>query len=211
MALDYLAMTEEQLALINEYCKDDMRKLKRICFFVWGKRGLPKSDYDDLYSDAMKVLSESALTFNPNGNAKFDSYLLNNMRRSYKDWFRDNYLRAKRNNLEFDKKGRIKKDENGNPIIKKNISLDAPSPDDLELIEKLPSPDLVEIDALKDEVSEKTKRYLNNLSSDQRKVANLIMDGYSKDEIIIILHMELNEFNDCMQGLRSYRNISLLF
>ena len=57
MVVDYSVMTTEQIDLINEYCKDDMKKLKQICYFVWGKRGLPTCYHDDLYDDAMNVLS----------------------------------------------------------------------------------------------------------------------------------------------------------
>ena len=117
MAVDYLSMTEEQITIINEYCEDDMRKLKQICYFVWGNKGLPTCYHDDLYDDAMNVLSESVITFNPDCGAQFKTYLISNIHKSYKDWFRDTHLRAKRNNLELDKNGKIKKDEKGNPII----------------------------------------------------------------------------------------------
>ena len=75
MAVDYSKMTEEQIDLINDFCKDDMKKLKQICFFIWGKRGIPHLYHDDLYDDAMNVLSESVLTFNPERNANFITYL----------------------------------------------------------------------------------------------------------------------------------------
>ena len=71
MVVDYSVMTTKQIDLINEYCKDDMKKLKQICYFVWGKRGLPTCYHDDLYDDAMNVLSESVITVNPDGGASF--------------------------------------------------------------------------------------------------------------------------------------------
>ena len=71
MALNYSEMTEEQISIINEYCENDMKKLKQICYAVWGKKGLPTCYHDDLYDDAMNVLSESVTTFNQNGKAIF--------------------------------------------------------------------------------------------------------------------------------------------
>ena len=139
MAVDYSSMTEEQIAIINEYCENDMKKLKQICYTVWGKKGLPTCYNDDLYDDAMNVLSESVMTFNQNGKASFKTYLTNNIRMSYGQWYRDNFLRAKRNNLELDEKGNIKKDENENPIIIPNISFDAPAEDGIDLCEKISS------------------------------------------------------------------------
>ena len=117
--INYSELTEEQLQIINDYCKNDMKKLKKVCYMVWGKKGLPYMYHDDLYDDAMNVLLESVISFKSDKKTKFQTYLLGNVKRSYHDWFRDNRLRAKRSNLELDENGRIKKDENGNPIIKR--------------------------------------------------------------------------------------------
>lgn len=213
--INYSELTNEQLGLVNEYCKNDMKKLKEICFFVWGQKHIPNFLHDDLYDDAMKVLLESVVSFNPCKNVKFRTYLTKNIRLSYSDWHRDNYLRAKRNNLLLDKKGRIVKDENGMPIIISNISFDAPTDDGVDLCEKLPSDFDVEDEIFEDNkdyfISEKTSEYLNNLTKQQRQVAYLIMDGYSSNEIIDALHMKPCDFNDCMQSMKAYRNISILF
>lgn len=213
--INYSELTNEQLVLVNEYCKNDMKKLKEICFFVWGQKHIPNFLHDDLYDDAMKVLLESVVSFNPCKKVKFRTYLTKNIRLSYSDWHRDNYLRAKRNNLLLDKKGRIVKDENGMPIIISNISFDAPTDDGVDLCEKLPSYFDVEDEIFEDNkdyfISEKTSEYLNNLTKQQRQVAYLIMDGYSSNEIIDALHMKLCDFNDCMQSMKAYRNISILF
>ena len=61
------------------------------------------------------------------------------------------------------------------------------------------------------EIVDNTREYLNNLTKYQRDVAYLIMDGYSCEEIKEILHMEQSEFTNCMNGLKAYRNISILF
>ena len=179
MAVDYSSMTEEQIAIINEYCENDMKKLKQICYTVWGNKGLPTCYYDDLYDDAMNVLSESVMTFNQNGKASFKTYLTNNIRMSYGQWYRDNFLRAKRNNLELDEKGNIRKDENENPIIIPNISFDAPVDDGIDLREKIASSSNIEDDLeIKDGFSENTIEYLSALSPIQKEIANLIMIGY---------------------------------
>ena len=215
MVIDYSEMTEEQIAIINEYCKDDMKMLKQICYFVWGKKGLPTCYHDDLYDDAMNVLSESVITFNPDGGASFKTYLTNNIHMSYGQWYRDTHLRSKRSNLLLDENGKIKKDENGNPIIIHNVSLDAPTPDCLDMIERISLNYNLEDEVIgnnkPESVSDKTREYLNNLTKDQREVAYIIMDVYSFEEIKEILHMEQNEFTNCMNGLKAYRNISILF
>lgn len=56
----YSSFTNEQLKIINEYCSDNMRKLKKVCY----KRirdicGDSNMDEDDLFSIAMDVLIKS--------------------------------------------------------------------------------------------------------------------------------------------------------
>ena len=215
MAVDYSSMTEEQIAIINEYCENDMKKLKQICYTVWGNKRLPNCYHDDLYDDAMNVLSESVITFNPDGKASFKTYLTNNIRMSYGQWYRDTHLRSKRSNLLLDENGKIKRDKKNNPIIIHNVSLDAPTRDCLDMLERISLNYNLEDEIIcnnkSEYVSDKTREYLNNLPKDQREVAYLIMDGYSCEEIKEILHMEQSEFTNCMNGLKAYRNISILF
>lgn len=211
MEVNYSNMTEEQRALIEEYCKDDMKKLKQICYFVWGQKKLPNCYHDDLYSDAMNVLSESVITFNPNDNTKFKTYLTGNIKRSYKDWFRDTHFRAKRNNLELDENGKIKRDKNGNPIIVPNISFDAPAEDGLDLCEKVASDFEIEDNLeLSECFNENTISYLKALSSKQRRIAKLIMDGYSPVEIKEKMQLSDKQYDNHMKHMRSYEKSSIL-
>lgn len=211
MAVDYSSMTEEQIAIINEYCKNDMKKLKQICYTVWGKKGLPTCYHDDLYDDAMNVLSESVMTFNQNGKASFKTYITNNIRMSYGQWYRDNFLRAKRNNLELDEKGNIRKDENENPIIIPNISFDAPVDDGIDLREKIASSSNIEDDLeIKDGFSENTIEYLSALSPIQKEIANLIMIGYEFSDIKEKLQLSDKQFDSHLKHMRSDKYSSIL-
>lgn len=202
MAIDYSKMTEIQISLINEYCKDDMRELKKVCYFVWGKKGLPNCYHDDLYSDAMNVLSESVMTFDLNGGTKFHTYLTNNIRKSYKDWYRDTHLRAKRSNLELDKNGKIKRDEKGNPIVIPNVSFDAPAEDGIDLKEKIP----IRENNNDDELSPQMEKYLDKLSKLQRKIIMFLSDGYNQEEIQKILHIDKALYKDSMNAIMDEKN-----
>ena len=211
MAVDYSSMTEEQIVIINEYCENDMKKLKQICYTVWGNKGLPNCYHDDLYDDAMNVLSESVITFNPDGKASFKTYLTNNIRMSYGQWYRDNFLRAKRNNLELDEKGKIKKDENENPIIIPNISFDAPAEDGIDLCEKISSDFNIddELD-IEECCCDNTLAYLNALSPTQKEIANLIMLGYRVPDIKLNLNLTDKQFDNHMKHMRSFELASIL-
>lgn len=211
MAVDYSIMTDEQIAIINDYCENDMRKLKHICHQIWGNKGLPNCYHDDLYDDAMEVLCESVLSFNPEKNTSFITFLTGNIRRSYADWFRDNFLRAKRSNLELDENGKIKKDENENPIIITNISFDAPVEDGIDIKERIASDSNAEENLkIQDTYDENTITYLNALSPTQKEIANLIMVGYEFSDIKQILNLTDKQFESHMKHMRCDKNSRLL-
>lgn len=215
MAVNYQDMTESQKAIIYDYCKNDMKKLKVICNFVWGKKGLPSCYHDDLYDDAINVLSESVITFNPNGKSKFKTYLTNNIRKSYSQWYRDNHLRAKRNNLELDENGKIKKDEHGNPIIIHNVSLDVPINDEEEITlqDVIKGRNTVESEIFGEKeigYSKKMERYLCRLSNPQKEVLRLISIGFTVNEILDELNITKKQYDDCYNAIHSYRNMQIL-
>lgn len=215
--INYLDLTEEQRRVVNEYCENDMKKLKNVCYMVWGKKGLPYMYYDDLYDDAMNVLLESIISFKSDKDTKFNTYLLGNIKRSYNDWFRDNNLRAKRSNLELDENGKIKKDENGNPIIIRNISIDTPTEDGVDLREKLSSDFKVEngikdfsyisLEDILEECSREMGEYLNIiLSKLQRKILELIINDFSKEKIMEILNIDSALYSDSIAAITSNKN-----
>lgn len=215
MAVNYQDMTDGQKAIIYDYCKNDMKKLKLICKFVWGKKGLPSCYHDDLYDDAINVLSESVITFNPNGKSQFKTYLTNNIRKSYSQWYRDNHLRAKRNNLELDENGKIKRDEKENPIIIHNVSFDAPVGDEVEstLQDIIKGKNTVESEIFGEKeigYSKKMSEYLSKLSNLQREVLNLISIGFTVNEILNELNITKRQYDDCYNAIHSYRNIQAL-
>lgn len=217
MNVDFSKFTKEQNNLLNEYAKDEMKKLKRLCYFIWGNKGIPNCYHDDLYSDGQKVLLESVVTFNPDGKANFHSYLTNNLKNSFKDWFRDTFMRAKRNNLELDENGKIKKDEKGNPIIISNVSFDEPADDGIGLSEKIASDFNVEddienfsyiyLDDLLDDCSKEMREYVNNiLSGLQKKILGLIINDYSKEKIMYKLQIDSATYSDSIAAITSNRN-----
>lgn len=211
MNIDYQNMTDQQMKTINEYLKNNMKKLKQVCYFVWGKNNIEQSYHDDLYDDAMEVLVESVIRFNPDGDAKFNTYLTNNIRKSYIEWYRDNFLRAKRNNLELDENGKIKRDEKGNPIIIHNISFDAPTDDGIDQHDKIASDfDVDDELEIKESCSENAITYLNALSPIQKDIANLIMIGYEFSDIKEKLQLSDKQFDSQLKYMRSDKYSSIL-
>lgn len=88
-------LSVEQLGWINEYCDNNMSKLKKISYNAFFRYGIPEHEHDELYDDAMNVLMESVVTFDSSQGANFNTYLTNNIKKSVIDWYRDNYQRGK--------------------------------------------------------------------------------------------------------------------
>ena len=182
--MNKIELSEEQLAIIEDYCCDDMKKLKKLCNPIIVRiGGISKKDYDDIYSLAQ--------------------FLLWNIlsRRIYATYIRDKNRQCRSN---------TKEDENGNKIFIPDVSLDAPTLDCVATMERISSSTTLEDEFFKPDISKKMKQYLHNLSSEQLEVAHLFMDGYKQEDIKDILHMSQSEFNNCMNGMRVYRNISII-
>ena len=216
MAIDYSQLTEEQLNVINDYLKNDMRKLKKICYQVWGKRGLPSCYHDDLYDDAMNVLVESVISYDEN-NSKFSTFLISNIKRSYKDWYRDTHLRAKRSNLLLDKNGKIVRDKEGKPIIIPNVSFDAPVKDEennTTLKDMIASNINIEKEILGENsevyMNEKIEKYLKSLSNIQRKIIEMKMQDIGVKYIKEELGITDSQYSSYMQDAIQYEHIRLL-
>ena len=58
--------------------------------------------------------------------------------------------------------------------------------------------------------TEKMLKYIDKLSNLQKEVVKLIIAGYTAEEIKRILHISERQYQDCLIGIRTYRNISVL-
>lgn len=198
----------EMIAVVNSYMENDMKKLKKICHKVWyGK--FDRSDYDELYDVAVDCLIETLITYN-NEKARLETFLVGNIMRKTSTWMRDNKYRLKRQNLLRDENGKLILDDEGKPQIIMNISLDVNTDEVKSIKENLPSRENIEREIFTEEYTDKVELYLQQLPRKQERVARLLSQQYTKDEILKILHITANEYNDCLSGLRSYKNVAIL-
>ena len=193
---------EEEKALFDKYCGNNMKEIRKICYPLIQKSNIPMSEHDDIYSDAQKVVMESVKSYDKNKKCSFNTYFIGNMKRSFKEWSRDGH-RWKRCNLVTDENVKLKRDENGNPIVIQNISFDADTEDGISLAEKIP---YVENNSDDEELSPQMKDYLNGLSKVQRKILFFLSDGYTKDEIISMLKIDNFLYNDSMMAIKNEKN-----
>ena len=195
---------KEKEDLIRQYCDNKMKQLRKICDPIIRLMNVPLSEYDDLYSDAMKVVEESLASYDENRNCSFKTFLVGNIKRSFYD-YRKKGNQWKRRNLETEN-GKLKKDENGHTIPIQNISLDVETEDGISLAEKIP---YIENNT-DEELSDNAQEYLKSLSPTQREIASLIMDGYQLKDIQKMLDISDKRWNKTVADMRSFSKKNII-
>ncbi len=200
--------TDEQMQVINDYCANSSAKLKKICMPIIFQKGVPQSEYDDLISDALKVLMESVLSYNKE-KGSFQTYLVGNIKRSFYDWTRDK-TRAKRCNLVRDENGKPIKDENGKTIKLSDISFDLEDEEGVNIAEKIPSKFDVEQECnISFDEEDKVGEFLKTLSNMEKNILVLKMQGNSVGQIINKLQITNREYSSVMRSLKMNEYLSI--
>lgn len=205
---DKVELTEEQVSIIDYYCKNNMSRLKRVCFpLINKKKDVSQKDVDDLLSEAMGALFTSVVTFKKDQNIKFSTYLQRSISYALYDWSRENRRQMRCN---------VIKDNQGKPVIIEDLSLDA------KINEEEKSYEFGEIvdsgfdvfkclchETINDWHSE-TKEFLKNLTPLQYKIAILISENYTEDEICEVLHITKKHYKNLFKRIVSDESISCL-
>ena len=182
--------------LLEKYCTNEMRLLKQLCYPKICKiGGISQMDHDDLYSIALDVLRDSIERYDEKQACKFSTLLSNNIQNKYDTYVRDRN-RAKRSNT--------KRDENGNLLFLPDISIDASVDDGVELSEKIASDYNMEDELLIEISNAYMDEYLNLLSVNERKIAELIMQGSSPSEIREKLSLSEKKYLSYMKDMKSF-------
>lgn len=200
----------EMMSIINEYMKDDKKKLKPICHKIWrGKISI--SEYEDLYDVAVDCLMEAVVQYDHSKSA-FTTFLTGNIMRKTSTWIRDNKYTLKSSNLERDKNGKIVRDEDDihkRPKRIENISLDAPMEDGGDLKDMIPGTFKNLYDELfyEDLSDIKIRNYLSKLSDMQRKILSYMIKGYGTKDIQELLHISKKDYCNHIAAIQAYENV----
>ena len=181
-------------AILEDYCGNEMKKLKAICYPMLIKiGGISQMDYDDFYDIAMGVLQDSISKYEETRNCQFKTFLTRNIDRKFKTEIRDR-----------NRKKRIpaKKIESLSLLV---------GEDGLELIEKIPSDFDVHEEAFgNDFKGTRFEKYLKQLSSNQRKIVLFLYRKYKPTEIKKALHMSDKEYQSNLAAIQAYENVRIL-
>lgn len=177
---------------LEEYCDNEMKKLKQICYPILIQiGGISEKDYDDFYSIALDALADSAIRYDETKNCQFSTFLIGNIKRKFNTEIRD-------------------RNRNKRIPAKKMQSFDCSiSDDDVPLSEIIPSDfDIFEEVCINNGWREsKIEKYLNKLSIIQRKIVTLLSDGYKAKEIRELLHMGEKEYSQNLAAIQAYENV----
>ena len=193
-------MDNKILEVLQPYCENDMRLLKRISksIFLRFNESLTEADYDDFYSIANMTLWQACQTYDSNMGISFEIFLRTCLKKKFATEIRDRH-REKRVINQF------------------TSSLDATNDNEEEcsLLDFIPSDFDTFEEVLerqdKEQYTDKAQEYISKLSNQQVNILNLLMDGYKPIEIREILGISTKEYTDNLQIMRAYENVKILF
>lgn len=193
-------MTSADLSVLQPYCDNDMRLLKKISrsIFMRFNEPLAKSDHDDFFSIANMTLWQAYNAYDPDTGISFDGFLRSCLQKKFK--------------TELTHRHRQKRILN-----QLAVSLDTADDgeDECSLLKFVSSDfDTFEEVVKRNEsqaVSDRVQQYISRLSDRQVNILNLLIDGYRANEIQEILMISAREYAENMQIIRSYENVKILF
>ncbi len=193
-------MTSADLSVLQPYCDNDMRLLKKISrsIFMRFNEPLAKSDHDDFFSIANMTLWQAYNAYDPDTGISFDGFLRSCLQKKFK--------------TELTHRHRQKRVLNQLAV---SLDMVGDGEDECSLLEFVPSDfDTFEEVVKRNEsqaVSDKVQSYISRLSDRQVNILNLLIDGYRANEIQEILMISAREYAENMQIIRSYENVKILF
>lgn len=193
-------MKNKNLSVLQPYCENDMKKLKRMSrtIFMRFNEPLTNVDYDDFYSIANITLWQAYNSYDPDKGVSFEGFLYSCLEKKFKS--------------ELTNRHRHKR------VINQFVtSLDSVNTDENEcsLLDCLPS-DFDTFDEVlkrqeKEQFSDKVQQYISKLSKRQVNILNMLMDGCKPKEIRQKLMMTEKGYINELQVMRSYENVKILF
>lgn len=190
----------------------ELRKMVDRILFSQRFRGLHHqvggiNDFQDFYSLANEVFMEIINTYDKDKD--FGAYLYTSLSKAFIDEIK---LRRRQKRMNYQK---IIKDGITSYVHIPDFSLEEPLPHSEGCYIEDLVPDNINIEEeiieKRREYSPKIEKYLQSLSIRQKKVAILIMRGCTTREIRQRLKITEREYLDCLNGLRAYSNIKILF
>lgn len=225
-----MALTLEEC---EKYCKiylsNDMKKLKFIIQQIINNQNTKKEKFDsrekyELSDLGYEVFVLSLGMYDPESNCSFDTFLSGNITRKFYTYGRDRTRRSRCNwEPKWDYENNCyKKNEKGEiekkPVFDISMFSKVKNGDDgMELWETFEGggdfvDNLIEhhTENNVEEYSREMQRYLRTLSDVQIEVLRMTSNGFLKEEIIEILDIPVELYNDSIAAIKNPKNTRLL-
>ena len=192
-------MTSADLTVLEPYCKDDMRLLKKLSksIFLRFNEPLTEADYDDFYSIANMTLWQACQTYDSNMGISFEIFLRTCLKKKFATEIRDRH-REKRVINQFTTSLDVTNDNEEECSL---LDLIASDFDTFEEVTKNNN----------EQFQDKVQQYISKLSNQQVNILNLLIDGYTPKDIRQILEISSTEYAENMKIMRSFENVKILF
>ena len=190
-------MTSADLTVLEPYCKDDMRLLKKLSksIFLRLNEPLTEADYDDFYSIANMTLWQCYNSYSTDKGASFNTFLCDCLKKRFKTEIRD---REKRVINQFTTSLDVTNDNEEECSLLDLIA------SDFDTFEEV-------IKNNNEQFQDKVQQYISKLSNQQVNILNLLIDGYTPKDIRQILEISSTEYAENMKIMRSFENVKILF
>lgn len=189
--------SDEKRQVLEEYASNNMAKLRKISYPLFIKfGGLSEKDHDDFYSKANMELWKATEVFNEEKGIPFEAYLLGCLKRKFMTEITGmNREKRRGDRLSSSLEATIGESEGATlgDVLASDFDLEDTAIEDLEVSD-----------------SENTRKYLDALSVKQRKIAEMIMDGYKPPEIREEIGITENEYISNLKDMKTFEKAIIL-
>ncbi len=198
-------LTEEEIDRIcQDYSANNMKKLRQTIFKTVSSLGVTQSDYDDFLSAANLALWQLAKSYDGSKGVPFDAYVRTQI--PLKIMQEKKYQgRKKRQQYFVDESG----EECEVPLISLNGLIDDES--NLCLMDVIPSDFSIEENIGAFNTSDMVESFLENLSSIERSIVEMKMEGIPISSIKSHLGLSNTEYSNYCNSIKRFDNINLLY
>ena len=209
-------MYEKHKKLVDSYFEDDSKKLNEMIDKILFRLNF-KVENSDFYSLGSEIFLDTLCRYDETQD--FNGFLYSCLIKKFKTEMTRQNRQKRKIVLEVEEE----QEDGSVKVVRKSIpevSLDAPVYEgstrtigDMIAETKVATDYDIDKTFFEDDgekYTEKMLKYISRLSNLQREVVKLIISGYKTEEIQKILHISTKQCQDCMVGIRSYRNAKVL-
>lgn len=196
---------------MSRYMDNEMKVGKDVARSIFEKiGGINQLDYDDLYSIAAYALWRCVEQYDESKCDNFHAFYCIALKKKFASWNRDRYSKTRHPDAGLSQDER---DEKMWRVGSTFVPLDSDEVGkDKNLAHCFQASYCLEDEVIDDsESNEKIDNFISRLSRTQKKIVNLIMDGFKPEQIQSELGISCKDYNEHMRIIRLHENVKYLY